>query len=218
MESPASKRRSFLSPQLPPRTCLWLHRGSNHPGNSICAIAWELSARQAHAKATSNFEHSVNRFAQQPRAWDEGPPTSWGALTDGWQLALSAEKQAVPLNEQALVSLSVRNGTAAPAPVRAWTSQWMKVEFNITRIGGGGLIPPRPLKDQFDILKRSGGGGSVSQVSPGGTASFGRVNLRSLYDLGPNTYQVQALWRDPHRSWAETCNVISTEITISIVH
>jgi hypothetical protein len=157
-------------------------------------------------------------FAQQPPEWDDGPPASWGALMDGWQLALSAEKQAVLVNEPAWVSLTVRNGTTASAPVRAWTSQWMKAEFNITRIDGSGLIPLRPLNDQFDILKRSGGGGSVSQVSPGGTASLGRVNLRMLYDLGPGTYHVQALWRDPHRDRAKTSNVISNDITISIAH
>jgi hypothetical protein len=157
-------------------------------------------------------------FAQQPPEWDEGPPTSWGALMDGWQLALSAEKQAVLLNEPAWVSLSVRNGTTTVGHVSRQTSQWMKAEFKITRTDGGGLIPLRPLNDHFDILKRGASGGPSLQVSPGETANIGRVNLRMLYDLGPGTYHVQALWRDPHRDRAKTSNVISNDITISIAH
>jgi hypothetical protein len=157
-------------------------------------------------------------FAQQPPEWDEGPPTSWGALMDGWQLALSAEKQAVLLNEPAWVSLSVRNGTTTVGHVSRQTSQWMKAEFKITRTDGGGLIPLRPLNDHFDILKRGASGGPSLQVSPGETANIGRVNLRMLYDLGPGTYHVQALWRDPSQNRGKTSNVISNEITISIAH
>src|SRR5216683_7550686 len=43
--------------------------------------------------------------AQQPRSWDADTPSSWGAPTNGWQLALRARKQSFLTGETVAVSL-----------------------------------------------------------------------------------------------------------------
>jgi hypothetical protein len=138
-------------------------------------------------------------------------------MVNGWQLALRAEKQAVLIDEAAWVSLSALNGTGASSQVERQKSPWMMAEFQIQRIDGGGLIPLRPLKDKFEKLWRAGMGMSISSVPPGGITKLGRANLRTLFDLGPGTYHVQGLWHDPYREQSKKPNVISNQITISII-
>jgi hypothetical protein len=116
-----------------------------------------------------------------------------------------------------LVSLSALNGSGTSTQVAREKSPWMMAEFQIQRVDGGGLIPLRPLKDKFEKLWRAGMGSSHFQVPPGGIANLGRANLRTPFDLGPGTYHVQALWRDPNRERSKTPNVISNQITISII-
>jgi hypothetical protein len=90
-------------------------------------------------------------------------------------------------------------------------------EFQIERVDGGGLVPLRPLKDKFEKLWRAGMGMSITPVPPGGITNLGQANLRTLFDLGPGTYHVRALWHDPYREQSKMPNVISNQITISII-
>jgi hypothetical protein len=99
-------------------------------------------------------------FSQQPRAWDDGKPASWGAMVNGWQLALRTETQAVFIDEAAWVSLSVLNGTGTSSHISREKSDWMIAEFQIQRVDGGGLIPLRPVRDKSEKLWRAGMGSS----------------------------------------------------------
>src|SRR5260370_24869604 len=152
-------------------------------------------------------------FAQQARSWDADPPSSWGAPTNGSQLALRAKKQSFFTGETVAVSRSAVNGSAAPSHVMIPKSGWLTAEFNIRKAEGGPLIPLRPPKDHFDQLKRWGLGHSISRVQPGAVAYLGMVDLSVLFDMSPGTYHVQALWRETNRAGVKTPHGVSDEIT-----
>lgn len=154
--------------------------------------------------------------AQQVRAWHATPPVAWGQLTQGWQLALFAEKQSFFIDEPINVALAGRNGNPTAMGVSVYKSGWYIADFDIRRLGDGKAMKQRPPKDTTDRLRRSGTGSREVRVAPGATARFGVVDLR-MYDLTPGTYTVSALFRFPNPTSKARVPVRSNEITVSII-
>ena len=74
-------------------------------------------------------------LAQQPRTWRDALPNSWGAGSEGWQLALLSEKQSYFSDEPSWVMLVARNGNSQRLRVSINKSQWKAADFTIKSVG-----------------------------------------------------------------------------------
>src|SRR5258707_8461763 len=111
----------------------------------------------------------------QGREWYKEIPSFFGNLTDGWQMAISTDKQNVFMDEPIWISLYVRNSTSARSQVAVHASDWLVADFKIQRFEGGPLVPIRPPKDKFDKFFRGGGSKTSHSVEPGTVSPLGLV-------------------------------------------
>ena len=156
-------------------------------------------------------------FAQSSRPWHEALPITWGVVTEGWQLALSAEKQSYFSNEPIQMILAAHN-TAGKRRVARRTSPWDAANFTIVRVPDRTAVILRPPRDEVDRRKRQLVGGTrVIDVEAGGTMHPGFLDLRTLFDLPPGTYTIQATCKLPNLAWTADINIPSNQITISVV-
>ena len=157
-------------------------------------------------------------WAQQPRTWRDALPNSWGAGSEGWQLALLSEKQSYFSDEPSWVMLVARNGNSQRLRVSINKSQWKAADFTIKSVGSNPrTINPRP-GDLLDKMRRDARGTTFFQAEPGSIIHPGLVNLREIFDLSPGTYTVMATCNLPRPSpGLGVVGVSSNQIMISII-
>ncbi len=157
------------------------------------------------------------QVSREGKDWHTAAPLAWGTLTEGWQLALFAEKQSFIAGEPVNVMLVGRNGNPTPMLIRVQKSPWYLADFAITRLGDGRAVTERPPKDTADRVRRTGTGVRYSQVAPGSNVAFPVVELARMYDLMPGTYTIQAIFKFPNRNKTAWVPVRSNAITLSII-
>lgn len=149
--------------------------------------------------------------------WYAQVPIAWGQLTEGWQLALFAERQSVFVDEPLNVMLVGRNGNPTTIGVMINKSDWFLADFTIKRVGEAAVRQQRPPKDAIDRLRRASMGAWETQVAPGGTVNFYSVDLAKMHSLGPGTYTIQATFKFPNVPKTAKVPVRSNEITVSVI-
>jgi hypothetical protein len=160
---------------------------------------------------------AVFASGQQP-SWRDVPPTYWGPLINGWQVALLSEGQQYSSGAPIVISLALRNGSAKPLTLWYDKSPWYRAIYGVMRLDDNQVISLRPPADEFERLRRWCCGKTLVWVDPGRIRQrAGEVDLLDLFDLGPGTYLVTTIYRLPDSVSGKYVPVPSNTIRISIV-
>src|SRR5215470_16133581 len=110
--------------------------------------------------------------AQQQKAWYDALPVTWGAPTEGWQVAVFTEKQSYYSDEPTDVMLVAHNASATRASIEKPKSPWHVADFTVRSLSDGKVVGLRPPRDHAERLSRFGMGSTLSHVEPGGTTRY----------------------------------------------
>jgi hypothetical protein len=160
---------------------------------------------------------SAQQSLKQAEEWYKTAPIAWGQLTEGWQLAIFAEKQSFFIGEPVRVVVVGRN--ANPARIRLFVgdSPWRVASFTVRHLTDGKRINLRPPRDSSDRMRRNGLGLREVFVQPGGTMRFPTIDLAPMFEFQPGTYVISADRIFPSHLRKADLAVRSNEITISVI-
>lgn len=130
--------------------------------------------------------------AQEVKSWHQQVPSVWGQLTDGWKLALFAEKNCYTSSEPVVVVVVANNESGKTLRVRANQGQWGMGKMTVQRYGHEQEIPLRPARNQADRLERYAAFMKLFDLPSGRQYSPGRASLKEMFDLGSGTYKITA--------------------------